>query len=771
MNAIALIDLFCLIGILAGILIFSFKRSRAIRLDIRILIIGLFAVTLVYVTFMFIEWIGISHSFESSENMVGAMLPIMWLFVLYAFVQQNVNTDLKINKENLRITLNSIGDAVITTDTAGRVTRMNPVAENLTGWQADESIGKQLDFVFPIIDSNSRERLTCPVKRVIDTGEIVKLSNQTILVSKNGKEFHITDSAAPILNKYQEIIGVILVFSDITEKYLQNQLLRESEERLKLALYGTKAGIWDWHIRSGDVVYNQQWAEMLGYDLRELEPLSIKTRERLIHPEDLIRSDELLDKHFKGLSESYECEIRMKHKAGHWIWVLNKGKTVAKDKNGNPTRLTGTQIEISAFKNAESELQTKIIENQALADVYMARNEELMRNLAVTQKVNKELREAKRLAEENDRLKSGFLANMSHEIRTPMNGIIGFSSMLMDPEIPADKRKYYAKIIVDSGKQLLTIVNDILDISRIETGKVALLFEELKVNDLMSILYAFFEPQTSRKNLVLQTIKSLNNTQSKINTDKTRLRQILTNLLNNAVKFTNEGSISFGYTLTGDYMQFFVEDTGIGIPEDLQEKIFEPFSQAEQETSNQYEGTGLGLSISHKLVDLLGGKIWVESEVGKGSKFYFTVPYNNLSSPVVKVHEKKEKAPNMDTSGLKILVAEDDDINYLYLEAVLSKMKIRIVRAHNGLEAVDLCKKNPEIQMVFMDIKMPFMNGLDATKKIKELYPDLPVIAQTAYAMNEDKSKVYEAGCDGYISKPIRKAELIAFIERYCGTK
>jgi len=719
---------------------------------------------------MFLEWMGISHSLNSVEDMTGAVLPIMWLFVLYAFIQHGINAELRLNKENLKITLHSIGDAVITTDKSGRITSMNPVAEMLTGYRPDQAYGRPLKEIFTIVNSATRESIPCPVQRVIDTAETVKLSNNTILISSDGKEYHINDSAAPIFNSNNEILGVVLVFSDVTEKFLQGQLLKESEERLKLSLYGTKAGIWDWHIRTGVVVYNQQWAEMLGYDLRELEPLNIKTRERLIHPEDLIKSDELLDKHFKGLTEFYECETRMKHKQGHWLWVLNRGKVVAKDKNGNPIRITGTQIDISSLKKNESELHTQIAENQTLAEVYMARNEELMRNLAGIQKINKELKEAKLIAEENDRLKSSFLANMSHEIRTPMNGIIGFSTMLMEPEIPVDKRRYYAKIIVDSGKQLLTIVNDILDISRIETGKVALLFEEIKANDLMSILFAFFEPQASRKNIKLNTVKSLSNAQSKINTDKTRLRQILTNLLNNAVKFTNEGSITFGYEIVGEEMQFFVEDTGIGISDELKEKIFEPFSQADIDLNSQYEGTGLGLSISQKLVELLGGRIWVESKTGKGSKFYFTIPYNNLASPVVKAHDKKEKTPSMNISGNLILVAEDDDINYLYLEAVLSKLKIKTIRAHNGLEAIDLFQKNPDIRMIFMDIKMPFLNGLEATKKIKEIKPDLPVIAQTAYAMNEDKSKAFEAGCDGYISKPIRKAELISYIEKYCST-
>ena len=739
MVKIAIFDVISLMAGIAALVILVTSGKRMIRRDVRWLMIGLVLSVVVYNGFMCIEWLGINHTLDSFEDMTGALLPMMWAFVFYAHIQQMTNKELHNSTENLRITLNSIGDAVIATTVQGRITRMNPVAEELTGWKFDDAKGRKLEEVFNIIDNDTRLKLKNPVGYVIETGEKIRLGNHTLLVSKDNKEYNITDSAAPIFTGTSEIIGVVLVFSDVTAKYNQAQRLHDSEERLNLALSGTKAGLWDWHIPTGKAVFNDLWANMLGYELKELEPLSIKTWERLTQPEDLIKSEELLELHYNGKTEIFECEIRMKHKAGHWVWILDRGMVVERNKTGSPVRMAGTHIDISRLKKVELELTVR----------------------------NEELREAREKAEESDRLKSAFLANMSHEIRTPMNGIIGFSEMIRNPDLSAENRKNYAEIIVDSSRQLLTIVNDILDISRIETGKVPLHKEPVAINDLISILYAFFEPQTTAKHVTLQTTKDLNNSECTIFTDKTRLRQVLTNLLNNALKFTCEGYIHFGYRLKDEMLEFFVEVTGIGVPEEMHEKIFEPFRQVELEMTSQYGGTGLGLSISRKLVELLGGTIWMESHPDHGSVFSFTIPYNRVPVSDIELAIPDTNA-GMNASGMVLLIAEDDDVNYLYLQTLLSKYNFRLIRAGNGLEAKELCDKTPDIKLVLMDIKMPYMNGYDATLKIKRSRPDLPVIVQSAYAMNEDKAKAFAAGCDDYLTKPIRKEELMAMVEKYC---
>jgi CheY-like chemotaxis protein len=376
--------------------------------------------------------------------------------------------------------------------------------------------------------------------------------------------------------------------------------------------------------------------------------------------------------------------------------------------------------------------------------------------------MNTELNEAKINAEESYRLKSAFLANMSHEIRTPMNGIIGFSELLKNARLSEEKRLYYANIVIDSSRQLLNIVNDILDISRIETGKVSLNHEEVCINDLINVLYAFFELQIGDKAIKLIASKPLSKSQSTIVTDRTRLRQVLTNLLNNAIKFTNKGHIKFGYQQINDYLEFFVEDTGIGISEELHEKVFEPFRQADLEITNRYGGTGLGLTISRRLVELLGGKIRVESKPGYGSVFYFTLPVKQITFKNKVEEPKKSKKKSYD---MLVLIVEDDEVNALFLETVLLKSNINTIRAVNGIEAVEICAVNNDINLVLMDIKLPLMNGYEATRRIKKTKPDLPIIAQTAYAMNEDREKAIEAGCDGYISKPIIVSELLKLID------
>jgi PAS domain S-box-containing protein len=768
MNIIVLLDL---ISVLAGLLAIFWlivaSRQSLLR-DIRILILVLVFATVCYEAFIMVKWLGITNKIESFENMIGALIPMMWAFVFYSYIQKGINQEIRDNEENLRITLNSIGDGVIATDTRGKITRMNPVAELLTGWKLTESNRQKLGDVFRLVNASTKIKLKDPVSVVLETGKMVNQSIQPILVARNKAEYYISYSASPIFNTDNEITGAVLVFSDETEKYLQREKLRESEERLNLAILGTRAGLWDWDLRNGKLICNEEWAHMIGYELNEIEPLTFKSWERFTHPEDLIKAEDTLAQYFQGKIDSYECETRMKHKQGHWVWVLDRGMLVERDPNNNPVRMIGTHIDISRQKKSELDLKAQMDENQTLNEAYLAQNAALIESIERIQKINVELKTAKQKAEESDRLKSAFLANMSHEIRTPMNGVIGFSEMLADPDLTPANRMEYASIIIDSSRQLLSIVNDILDISRIEAGLVSLSREEVQVNDLISVLYAFFEPQARAKKLDLRFVKSLNNDECVLYTDKTRLRQILTNLLNNALKFTQTGTIELGYEKIEGFMKFYVRDSGIGIPVELHDKIFEPFHQVELEITYHYGGTGLGLSISRKLVELLKGKIWLESDPGKGSIFYFTVPLQKRNESENREQKPAEKR-DLQAQGKVVLIAEDDDTNYLYLEAALAKGKLNLLRAFNGIEAVEMCKENPEIQLVLMDIKMPLMNGYDATCLIKQSRPDLPIIVQTAYAMTEERNMAFEAGCDDYIAKPIKKAELVEMVMKYIG--
>ncbi len=384
------------------------------------------------------------------------------------------------------------------------------------------------------------------------------------------------------------------------------------------------------------------------------------------------------------------------------------------------------------------------------------------------------LEHAKAEAVESDRLKTAFLANMSHEIRTPMNSIIGFSNLLNEPELKQDKKEQFLQHILHSSNHLLNLIDDIIDISKIEAGQININLVECKINEIVKDL--FFSTQATMNNDEIELLLNLPKDSDgfAFKSDPLRLRQILSNLLGNALKFTEKGLVEVGYHIqksdSKKTVEFYVKDTGIGIPKDKHGIIFERFRQVDDSRTRKFGGTGLGLAISQRLVDLLGGSIWVESEIGEGAVFHFTLPFENGH------HE--EMIQSEPFNGIKyewkdktILVAEDENSNFELLKASIIRTKVRIIRAMNGEEAVEYVKRNNHIDLVLMDIRMPKLNGYDATRQIKSLKPHLPVISITAYAMSEDETKSIEAGCDMYISKPIRPSNLLTLLNEFLGSE
>lgn len=378
-----------------------------------------------------------------------------------------------------------------------------------------------------------------------------------------------------------------------------------------------------------------------------------------------------------------------------------------------------------------------------------------------------ELKEAKMKAEESDHLKTEFISNMSHEIRTPMNGIIGFSELLEDPDITEAKRKHFIKIIRNSGNHLLQIIDDILEISRLGTKQVIVLEDQVNLNDLLLELFSIFDKKAKENKTPLYLKKELPDRQSTILTDRTKLNKILSNLIENALKFTNVGSIQFGYNLkkekNSNTLEIYVKDSGVGIKPEHQKLIFERFVKGEKNTSINKNGLGLGLSIAKENTELLGGEISVKSEKGKGTIFYIKIPYKPYFSDIdLEVNKQKETQT--------ILIVEDEEINYLYLDTLLKdllKLNCTILHAKNGLEAIGICKNQPIINMILMDLKMPLMNGYEATKEIRKIFPNMLIIAQTAYSTEEEIQKAIEAGCNDFISKPISKESLFNIITKF----
>ncbi len=380
----------------------------------------------------------------------------------------------------------------------------------------------------------------------------------------------------------------------------------------------------------------------------------------------------------------------------------------------------------------------------------------------------KELEEAKEKAEESDKLKTSFLANMSHEIRTPLNVILGFSSFLIDCNIQKELREKYYELVKSSGKDLLNLIDDILDIAKIESNQLNVKKTKCSINPIIDETFIVFAHSLERgKDLKeIKAVKSIpdNEVDYLINTDPFKIRQIINNISDNAIKFTDQGYIEIGYSVDEkrSILIIFVKDTGIGIAKDKMDKIFHRFTKIEDDKTKLYRGTGLGLAIAIKLVELLGGKIWVESELDKGAAFYFSIPYLKKVKP-----EKKKLEENIEDIWVSlknnvILVVEDVEKNFIYLREILrTYTEAEIIWAKNGLEAVKFCREIQEISIVLMDIQLPELNGIEATKQIKSFRKDLPIIAQTAYAMSEERKQSLEAGCDDFIAKPINRNELL----------
>ena len=563
-----------------------------------------------------------------------------------------------------------------------------------------------------------------------------KFSMEYRLRRHDGEYRWLLDDGCPRYNSNGEFIGYIGHCLDITVSKQAKEALQISELNFRTLYQNAKIGLYRTTPAGAILLANNVLVKMLGY--QSFEKLAERNLEEIEY-EPTYQRKEFLDEIEKN-GEIDDFESAWIRHDGRMIFVKESAKAI-RDSNGKTLYYDGVVEDITE------------------------------RN-----RVGKELLNAKEKAEESDRLKSAFLANMSHEIRTPMNGILGFTDLLKEPHLTGAEQQKYIGIIEKSGARMLNIINDIICISKVESGQMEICISNTNVNEQMEDIFTFFKQEAEQKKLLFSYRTALSSKESIIQTDSEKVFAILTNLVKNAIKFTKTGSIEFGCEKKGKYLEFFVKDTGVGVPKEQQEIIFERFRQGSELLTRNYEGAGLGLAISRAYVEMLGGKIRVESNLGKltndglheknGSTFYFTLPYKweakvKRAGLIKMADNSMEIQTSSELSGLKILIAEDEEVSQILISILIEKIAKEILKVRTGTEAVEACRNNPDIDLVLMDIKMPEMNGYEATRQIRVFNKKVAIIAQTAYAMVGDREKAIEAGCNDYISKPINLALLI----------
>jgi PAS domain S-box-containing protein len=603
----------------------------------------------------------------------------------------------------------------------GNLINVTPSVERLTSYSRDELIGKPMVLFY--YDPGVRDEL---LKELRKKGSVSNFELE--IQDKDGSPIPAVLSSRIICDEGGKPVSIVGSISDMTHRKKAEDKIRQLSTALEQS--PVPVIISD---TSFKVLYvNNSFTSFSGLKPDEI----IGTTSEEITRGQISMSDNIKMEEVLRSGNIYRDEIEYTNSSTEQLWL---------------------SITVSPIMDEQDDISHYVV---------------ILEDITKRKAYEKSLKTAKESAEESDRLKSAFLANMSHEIRTPMNAILGFSSLLKEQEVSQNQQSYYVDIINSKGRDLLRIISDIIDISRIETGDLYFKTEPIEIFSFIREIFDEFKEDArlnTRSNLQFRLNIPAKEKPVIVNTDSSRLKQIFSNLIQNAFKFTPDGFIEIGFELLEqNNIRMFVRDTGIGIPKDKQTIIFERFRQIDESHTRQYGGTGLGLAICLNLVKRMGGELKVKSSERQGSEFQFSLKYILTQAP--KKGDSKDKSIHevkLDLSGRRILIVEDDGASYLFLETLLKRYKPEISWAKNGKQAISIINKPGKFDVILMDIRMPEMNGLDATREIRKENPDIPIIAQTAYAQVSDRKAALESGCSDYISKPISPVELKSILIKY----
>ena len=570
------------------------------------------------------------------------------------------------------------------------------------------------------------------------------------------------------------------------EELIIAQSKAEKSSRKYMELYDFAPACYFTLSKNGEIIeLNFSGANLIG---KERSAFKNNNFGLFVAEESLLNFEQFLQRVVSGYRKEI-CEVILIDKQDQRNDVFITGRSM---ENGEQCLIN--VVDVSTFRKVEKKIieqnnQLAIInqEKEKYATELGLRNRELVEQIKEKELLESELIIARKRAEESNRLKSAFLANMSHEIRTPMNGILGFAELLREPNLTGEQKDHCIDIIHKGGDKMLNIINDIIDISKIESGLMKVKLSETNVSEQIRFIFDFFRKEAEFKGLQLSVKKTLPTSKAVLTTDAEKFYAILANLVKNAIKYTFTGSIEIGYHAIMHrqhrkqrimldqkkepnipHLVFYIKDTGMGIPVEMQKYIFDRFVQLDVNDKKVQQGAGLGLAITKAYVEMLGGKIWMESELDKGSIFYFSLPYRNLKPVSQEMpHETFSHHEKTKAKKFKILIADDDEISSQLIAAHLEQLKDEIIVVTSGLDAVEAVRNKPDIDLVLMDIKMPGLNGYEATRLIREFNSAVIIIAETAYALSGDREKALEAGCNDYIAKPIKKNQLKDMIKKY----